>query len=113
MNTTRVLARCLPLAALLTVAACGDDDTTSTVPDTAAAVSSAAPATEVPTVESASALVVDKSEADAQAAVEAAGWSFRVVRRDGEDLMATMDLQPERVNVEVEDGTVVAVTSIG
>ncbi|MET0579747.1 MAG: hypothetical protein ABW122_13895 [Ilumatobacteraceae bacterium] len=112
MNTTRVLARCLPLAALLTVAACGDDDTTSTVPDTAA-VSSAAPATEVPTVESASALVVDKSEADAQAAVEAAGWSFRVVRRDGEDLMATMDLQPERVNVDVEDGTVVAVTSIG
>jgi hypothetical protein len=114
MNVHRVLTRGLAVAALLSLAACGDDDeATPTVPDTVDAGSSDASAAEPPTVESASALVVDESEADAEAAVTAEGWSFRVVRRDGEDLAATMDFQPDRVNVDVEDGTVVAVTSIG
>ena len=46
-------------------------------------------------------------------AAEACGWILRVVRRDGEDLPVTMDLRPNRVNVEVTDGEVTAIVSIG
>ena len=38
---------------------------------------------------------------------------MRVVRLDGEDLAATMDYSPTRVNVAVEGGVVTEVISIG
>lgn len=40
-----------------------------------------------------------------------AGYLFRVVRRDGDSLIVTMDLRTNRVNVEIEDDIVVAVSA--
>jgi hypothetical protein len=40
-------------------------------------------------------------------------WTVRVVRKDGVDLAATADFQPQRVNVVVENGTVTEVQGIG
>ena len=123
------------VTAIVGLAACGDDDDSSAssstappeteVPDTQVpetdVPSSEVPDTEVPggsqvegpTAEAAADIVVGLSEADAEAAAAEEGWTIRVVRRDGEDLPATMDLRPERVNVEVTDGEVTAVVSIG
>lgn len=42
-----------------------------------------------------------------------AGVRVRVIRLDGEDLAATMDLDPMRVNVEVTDDVIVAIVSVG
>ena len=53
------------------------------------------------------------TEDEATAAAEACGWILRVVRRDGEDLPATLDFRPNRVNVEVTDGEVTAIVSTG
>ena len=52
--------------------------------------------------------IVGESVDDATATLEDAGLTLRVVRRDGDDLPATMDLVETRVNVAVEtqdDGT--------
>lgn len=45
---------------------------------------------------------------DAGETATRAGYLFRVVRRDGESLIVTMDLRTNRVNVELEDDIVVA-----
>jgi len=66
-----------------------------------------------PTEESAGDVLVGLTEDDATTAAEGHGWAFRVARRDGEDLPLTMDFRPDRVNVEVTDGEVTAVVSIG
>jgi hypothetical protein len=66
-----------------------------------------------PTVETAAELVVGLTEEDAEVALDECGWIMRVGRRDGEDLVMTMDLRPNRVNVEVTDGEVTDVLSIG
>lgn len=52
------------------------------------------------------AALVGCPEADVETRAAAAGWSTRVVRRDGEDLPATMDYRPDRLNLAVENGTV-------
>ena len=39
------------------------------------------------------------------------GVQARVIRRDGEDLLVTMDFVPDRLNFTVEDGVVVDVVS--
>jgi hypothetical protein len=57
--------------------------------------------------------LVGLSQADAEAAATAEGWGLRVVRLDGEDLPATMDFNPQRVNVAVVNGVVTEVLSIG
>ncbi|MET0143697.1 MAG: PASTA domain-containing protein [Ilumatobacteraceae bacterium] len=79
----------------LTAVACGDDDSSSD--DTTSEVTSAV---DIPDV-------IGESVEDATATLEDAGLTMRVVRRDGEDLMATMDFVENRVNVAVEtqDGT--------
>lgn len=67
---------------------------------------------DLPTEETAADLVgLDEDEAEETATER--GWAFRVVRRDGEDLPATMDLRENRVNVEVDDGVVTAIANIG
>jgi hypothetical protein len=66
-----------------------------------------------PRVETARELVVGLSEADAEAAVAECDWILRVTRLDGEDLPATLDLRPNRVNVEITDGEVTDVLNIG
>lgn len=82
-------------AMALTAVACGDDDSSSD--DTTSEVTSAV---DIPDV-------IGESVEDATATLEDAGLTMRVVRRDGEDLMATMDFVENRVNVAVEtqDGT--------
>ncbi len=99
----------VPVIALaLGISSCGDDDDDAsgnvTTEDTVAAA-------DVPDV-------VGDSVEDATATLEEAGMSLRVVRRDGEDLAATMDFVDDRVNVAVEtqdDGTevVTEVVSVG
>jgi PASTA domain len=91
------------LAMTLAVPACGDD--------TDKAATTTAVAVDVPNV-------IGKTVEDATATLEAAGFTLRVVRRDGENLPATADFLENRVNVAVEtqdDGTevVTAVLAIG
>lgn len=49
----------------------------------------------------------------AEAEASERNWSVRVVRLDGEDLAATDDFSPTRVNVATEDDVVTEVLSIG
>ena len=91
----------------------------TTVPETSDPESAAPPSSapgdcaEEPTEETADELLVGLTEDEATEAAEACGWILRVVRRDGEDLPMTMDLRPNRVNVEVTDGEVTAIVSTG
>ena len=83
------------MAMALAFSACGDDDSSD---DTATEESVAV---DVPDV-------VGDSVEDATATLEEAGFTLRVVRRDGEDLPGTADFVENRVNVAVEtqdDGT--------
>ena len=54
--------------------------------------------------------VVGLPEDEAQAAIEGAGLTYRVVARDGKALAATDDYSVTRINVAVEDGTVTQAT---
>ena len=94
------------MAMTLAVSACGSDDDSSDTTATETTV-----AADVPDV-------IGDSVEDATATLEDAGLTLRVLRRDGEDLPATMDFVDNRVNVAVEtqdDGTevVTEVVSIG
>jgi beta-lactam-binding protein with PASTA domain len=93
------------MAMTLAITACGDDDSPEDAPTEETA------AVDVPDV-------IGESVEDATATLEEAGLTLRVLRRDGEDLPATMDFVDNRVNVAVEtqdDGTevVTEVISIG
>ena len=61
-----------------------------------------------PTPQTAQALV-GLSEAEAKAAAEANGWTFRVGQRDGEQFPLTKDYRAERVTVTVADDKVTVV----
>lgn len=54
--------------------------------------------------------LIGETEADATAAVEAAGFTARVVERDGESFPITMDYRVDRVNLTVQDGLVTVAT---
>jgi hypothetical protein len=122
MNLPRTLVAIAMTALLVvTAAACGDDDdaASDTTESESTARDSGAPSGSdptdcppEPTDESASALV-GLTEDEATEAAEACGWILRVVRRDGEDLPATRDFRPNRVNVEVTDGEVTAIVNTG
>jgi heat shock protein HslJ len=76
---------------------------------------SAAPVAEDPMTPSDDALemtteVLSMAEAEAQAAVEGAGLTFRVVSRDGESFAVTDDYSITRINVVVVDGAVTEAT---
>lgn len=101
----RALAIGMALATVLSISACGDDDSSND------AASETTLAVDVPDV-------IGDSVADATSTLEDAGLTLRVVRRDGEDLAATADFVESRVNVAVEtqdDGTevVTEVVSVG
>jgi PASTA domain len=92
-------------AMTLAISACGDDDSSED------ATTEETVAVDVPDV-------IGDSVEDATAALEGAGLTLRVVKRDGEDLPGTADFLENRVNVAVEtqdDGTevVTEVVSIG
>jgi len=52
-------------------------------------------------------------EDEAAKVAEENGWTLRVVRADGVDFVVTADYSPTRVNVELTEGVVTAVVSIG
>ncbi|MEY4365942.1 MAG: hypothetical protein RLZZ305_1286 [Actinomycetota bacterium] len=54
--------------------------------------------------------LVGLTEDEATRVATGAGWTIRVVSRDGEDFLVTTDWQGNRVNITVVDGTVTAVT---
>ncbi len=92
----RALVVLTVMAMTLAISACGDDDDSSD--DVAAEETVTA---DVPDV-------VGDSVEDATATLEEAGFTLRVVRRDGADLPGTLDFVENRVNVAVEtqdDGT--------
>ena len=131
MNLNRHTLRTAAFALTLAVvpAACGSDDdspssssssssspsssSVGSVDDGAATVPAPDAADALPTPDTASPLVVGKPEAEAQTAIEAAGWTMRVVQRDGEDLAVTADFVDSRVNVTVDAGIVISVANIG
>jgi beta-lactam-binding protein with PASTA domain len=100
----RALVVVLAIGMTLGVAACGSDDSS----DDAATETSVAG--DFPDV-------VGETVDEATATLEGAGFTLRVIQRDGEDLAATADFVENRVNVAVEtqDGTevVTAVVSTG
>ena len=55
------------------------------------------------------AALVGCPEADATSRAQAAGWTVRVVHRDGEDFTVTMDFNPARLNLSIEKGVVTEV----
>ena len=86
----------LTVAAALALTACGDDDDDDASEDSVATeVSQVAVSEDVPDI-------VGAEVEEATATLEDAGFTLRVVRRDGEDLAATLDYVPNRVNVAVE-----------
>lgn len=90
----------------LTVAACGDDSSDKGSTETTAAATADVPD------------IVGQSVDEATATLEAAGFTLRVISKDGQDLPATADFVDNRVNVAVttqSDGTeqVTAVVSTG
>lgn len=60
----------------------------------------------------ATAIVDEPIEAATQAAADV-GCEIRIVAEDGKSLAVTDDFRPDRVNVVVEDGTVIEIDSIG
>ena len=140
MNPQRLAASVVVVAALAAgVAACGDDSPATTAPatttpettvpeTTSPPESTAAPETttpdgttaegsvpdsSLPTVDSATAVLVGLTEAEAHDAAAEHGWTVRVARLDGEDQPLTMDFRENRVNVEITDGKVTSVVSVG
>jgi hypothetical protein len=87
----RALVVATVVALAMMTSACGDDDDSSSAATTTAGTL----AVDIPDV-------VGESVDDATATLQDAGLTLRVVRRDGEDLPATMDFVESRVNVAVE-----------
>ena len=58
-------------------------------------------------------VLVGLEEDEAAKVAEGNGWGFRVVRADGVDFAVTADYSPTRVNVELTQGVVTAIVSIG
>jgi hypothetical protein len=87
----RALVLATVVALGIMTSACGDDDDSSSTDTT----TDGTVGVDIPDV-------VGESVDDATATLENAGLTLRVVRRDGEDLAATMDFVETRVNVAVE-----------
>lgn len=52
------------------------------------------------------ATLIGKTEVDAEAYAQANGWMWRVMRRDGELFVLTMDYRVSRVTVSIDSGVV-------
>ena len=140
MNPQRLAASVMVVAALAAGVAAGGDDSPATTtpamttPETTApetpapSATTAAPETtapdgttaegsvpdsSLPTLDSAADVLVGLTEAEAHDAAAEHGWTVRVARLDGEDQPLTMDFREDRVNVEITDGTVTSIVSVG
>lgn len=60
-------------------------------------------------VNDATSLVGQKLEV-VQPALEAAGIRFRVIEKDGEPLIMTMDYSPDRLNFKIKEGVITEVS---
>jgi hypothetical protein len=95
--------------------ASGTDDTmvteppdTSAVPTTMAPDNTEAPVDSSPEPEFPGGVesLVGLPEAEAVAAIEAAGFEARIIERDGESFAITMDYRVDRVNLEITEGII-------
>ena len=93
-SAMRALVVGMVVAMTLGVSACGSDESSDNAPTEDTATDDTA-AAEVPDV-------IGDSVENATATLEAAGFTLRVVQRDGEDLAVTADFLENRVNVAVE-----------
>lgn len=50
---------------------------------------------------------------DAEVEAHALGYSIRALSVDGEIMMGTMDMQPKRINVSLNDGVVTSIGKLG
>lgn len=57
--------------------------------------------------------ILGRSTTDAETLAKENGCTVRIVVEDGEERPQTMDLRSERINVVVQDGTVVELRGIG
>jgi hypothetical protein len=73
---------------------------------------SASPDVPVPAAEPVEAApdLIGLDEASAATAAKDAGWEFRVVKVDGEPLVVTADFNEHRLNADIDNGIVVAIT---
>jgi beta-lactam-binding protein with PASTA domain len=83
------------LTLTLGVSACGSDDDSSDTTAPSDAATGVPVAGDVPDV-------VGQSVEEATATLQSAGFTLRVISRDGEDLAVTADFIETRVNVAVE-----------
>jgi hypothetical protein len=84
-------------------------ETSSSTPVEVTEEKPATPAAPAFDVKDANSLVGQKLEV-VQPALEAAQIRFRVIEKDGESLMMTMDYLPERLNFKIKDGVIIAVS---
>ena len=100
-----VIAVGLLLVLPLFVASCGgDDDNSNATGDTATTISEEALAAEFDAY-------VGLTEQEASAKAKDAGFTSRVIMRDGQSVPATMDYNPDRLNFVIESGKVTLVTT--
>ena len=107
----RRLGPALALLALL-LAACATDGGSasgSSAPSAPARASLPAP-TDPPNAEAVSAALVGLTQTEAEARAGAAGYTTRIASVDGQPRALTMDYSASRVNLDVADGRVAAVT---
>jgi hypothetical protein len=52
--------------------------------------------------------LIGSTETEAQNIAEELGFTTRVMRRDGENYIGTMDFRTNRINLEITDGKVTA-----
>jgi hypothetical protein len=116
-----VAALVAALVAGVFVTGCGDDGKTTepgSSPTAASSPTTAGPTTGGPTTGGPSVVTtpaelqgyVGLTVAEAEARADAENRPIRVVEEDGEKKPVTMDLQPNRVNLVVVDGTVTSAT---
>jgi hypothetical protein len=105
--------RCLVVAALVAgvfMTGCGDD---GNITEPGSSPTTGGPTTRGTSVVTTPAELqgyVGLTVAEAEARADAENRPIRVVEEDGEKKPVTMDLQPNRVNLVVVDGTVTAAT---
>jgi hypothetical protein len=58
-------------------------------------------------------MIVGMTEEKAIEHLKKGGKVMRVINRDGEGLMVTMDINPDRVNVWVKDGIISGLENMG
>lgn len=94
----------MAMALTLGVSACGSDESSddAATADTATAGTATVDTAGDDTGATAVPDVIGDTVGDATATLEAAGFTLRVVQRDGEDLPVTADFVENRVNVAVE-----------